>query len=242
MALTEQKQTEHGDVPRPHIWRSQDRYIVGVDLGQAADPTAVCVLQSYSVREDPVEPIIYRYDVRHLQRLPLGLSYPAVVSDVGMLLQREPLRGQAELVIDETGVGRAVGDIFEQKGLKPVRVTITAGSDEGSMSGSKRYTVAKSYLVSNLDAKLHTGELRFAKELSEASAMESELKDFRRHVSEAGRTSFEARSGKHDDLVLAVAIALWRAVKHRPKFDGSRSTDRPKVILGYQGLKRRWPR
>jgi hypothetical protein len=36
-----------------------------------------------------------------------------------------------------------------------------------------------------LDDKLHTGELRFAKELREAPAMESELKDFRRHVSEA---------------------------------------------------------
>jgi hypothetical protein len=39
--------------------------------------------------------------------------------------------------------------------------------------------------------------LRFAKELREAPAMESELKDFRRHVSEAGRYSFEARSGTH---------------------------------------------
>jgi hypothetical protein len=36
--------------------------------------------------------------------MPLGMSYPAIVHDVGLMLQREPLRGVAELVIDETGV------------------------------------------------------------------------------------------------------------------------------------------
>ncbi|MGB6659936.1 MAG: hypothetical protein WBE14_17600 [Xanthobacteraceae bacterium] len=41
--------------------------------------------------------------------------------------------------------------------------------------------------------------------------MADELKDFKRKVSEAGRVSFNARSGTHDDLVLAVAIAAWFA-------------------------------
>jgi hypothetical protein len=151
----------------PLCWRSPLRYIVGVDLGQASDPTAVCVLEAYAEREDPAEPMKNYFDVRHLMRLPLGTSYPAIVADVGVMLQREPLRNATELVIDEC-VGRAVGDIFIQQGLKPVRVTITAGDSAGEMAGGYRYTVSKSYLVSNLDAKLHTGELRFAKELREA--------------------------------------------------------------------------
>jgi hypothetical protein len=215
--------------PKPAVcWRSPSRYIVGVDLGQAADPTAVCVIESYAEREDPAEPMKFYYDVRHLMRMPLGLSYPAIVQDVGVMLQRPPLSAGAELVIDETGVGRAVGDIFLERGLKPIRVTITAGNDAGQMQGNARYTVSKSFLVSNLDAKLHTGELRFAKELREAPALETELKDFRRHVSEAGRYSFEARSGAHDDLVLAVAIALWRATSKKPSF--SRPSSPPRVL------------
>lgn len=40
-------------------------------------------------------------------------------------------------------------------------------------------------------------------------ALQDELKDFKRKVSEAGRVTFNARSGAHDDLVLAVAIAAW---------------------------------
>jgi hypothetical protein len=139
---------------REIVWRSPSRYIVGVDLGQSNDPTAVCVIEAYGEREDPTEPIIHRYDVRHLQRLPLGLSYVDVVADVGTMLQRDPVRG-ADLVIDETGVGRAVGDIFVRRGLKPIRVQITAGiDDEGTMQGWNRFAVSKSYLVSNLDRRV----------------------------------------------------------------------------------------
>jgi hypothetical protein len=65
-----------------------------------------------------------------------------------------------------------------------------------------------------------------------------ELKDFRRHVSEAGRYSFQARTGAHDDLVLAVAIAAWRAVRKKKTFNRSSRTP-PKVILGYASAKRR---
>ena len=179
--------------PKPPVcWRSPSRYIVGVDLGQAADPTAVCVLEL--TREDPAEPMKFYYDVRHLMRLPLGRSYPTMVHDVGVTLQQPPLDRDAELVIDETGVGRAVGDIFLERGLTPVLVTITAGADAGTMTGNALFG-QQELSVSNLDAKLHAGELRFAKELREAPALETELKDFRRHVSEAGRYSLEARSG-----------------------------------------------
>ena len=141
-----------------------------------------------------------------------------------------------ELVIDETGVGRAVGDIFNEAGLKPIKVTITAGNEE-AQNGFARFTVPKQILVSTLDAMMHTGELRIAKELRETPALETELKDFRRHVSEAGRYSFQARTGAHDDLVLAVAIPLWRAVRRKKTFN--RPSTPPRVRLGYASAKRR---
>ncbi|MGA7185978.1 MAG: hypothetical protein WBY67_22220, partial [Pseudolabrys sp.] len=75
-----------------------------------------------------------------------------------------------ELVIDETGVGRAVGDIFNEAGLKPIKVTITAGNEE-AQNGFARFTVPKQILVSTLDAMMHTGELRIAKELRETPAL-----------------------------------------------------------------------
>ena len=56
---------------------------------------------------------------------------------------------------------------------------------------------------------LHGGELRFADELREREALREELKDFRRHVTNAGRATYERAPASIDDLVLAVAIALW---------------------------------
>jgi hypothetical protein len=201
------------------------KYVLAADLGQSSDPTAIAVIEHrHAFREharggtDQVEDT---FDVRHLARLPLGLSYPAVVQEVGHLLARPPLLGNCELVIDETGVGRAVADIFDTAGLNPLRVSITAGSDQ-TWNGRGGWNVSKQILISTLDARLHTGELRFAKELLEAGAMQEELKDFRRKVSVAGRYAYEARVGKHDDLVLAVSIGLWaivgRPVNPAPQF------------------------
>jgi hypothetical protein len=194
-------------------------YVLAADLGQSTDPTAIAVMEHRQIFHHHYSGIRTqvgeRFDVRHLMRLPLGLSYPAVVQEVAMLLARKPIAGQCELIIDETGVGRAVADIFDATGLKPTRVSITAGSDQ-TRHGLRGWHVAKQILISTLDARLHTGELRFAAELLEAGAMQEELKDFRRKVSAAGRYAYEARVGKHDDLVLAVAIALW-AVVGRPK-------------------------
>ena len=56
---------------------------------------------------------------------------------------------------------------------------------------------------------LHAGELKTAKALPEAPALAQELADFRASISDAGYATFGARSSKHDDLVLALAIATW---------------------------------
>jgi hypothetical protein len=157
-----------------------------------------------------------RFAVVHAERLPLGTSYPEVVDHIGEVLTRPPLRDNCHLVIDESGVGRAVGDMFDQAGLRGVRVSITAGTDANKLDGHpRRWSVAKSLLISGVDARLHSGELRFAAELGEAHAIAEELKDFRRHLTAAGRATYQARVGRHDDLVLAVAIALWWTTERR---------------------------
>ena len=54
---------------------------------------------------------------------------------------------------------------------------------------------------------LHTDELKIAAALSDAEPLQEELKDFQRQVSDAGRATYSACVGAHDDLI-AVAIAL----------------------------------
>src|SRR4051794_28691039 len=110
--------------------RRSSQYVVGVDLGQSTDPTAIAVIEWQKGVIDHGTPWERHTglsahlqkpaevaDVRHLERLPLGMSYLAVVQRVADLLARPPVTG-AELIIDETGVGRAVGDIFVEGGMK----------------------------------------------------------------------------------------------------------------------------
>jgi hypothetical protein len=196
---------------------TERRYTVGVDLGQTIDPTAVAVIEKQRKPAlgigrvpDPLEyfPPVYR--VRHLERIPLRSSYPDIVSHVGRLMATAPLSSGARLVIDQTGVGRPIYDMFRAAGLRPTGITITSG-DSWSCDGDS-YRVSKLLLVSRLQAALHSGLLQVASSLPEAAALKAELADFRVNYTATGYSQFGAREGRHDDLVLSVAIALWHAV------------------------------
>jgi hypothetical protein len=200
--------------------KSRDDWHIGLDVGQSIDPSAVCAL-NHVVKPDPGEwlcddkartqkqPFTERFFVRHLERLPLGKPYPEQVQHVANLLQREPLKG-ATFALDETGCGRPVADLFDRAGLRPQRISITAGNEVTS-SGMSHH-VPKQFLVSNVESRLHTGELKFAAELTESPVLKEELRDFARKVSESGRVTYNARSGKHDDLILSICIALFVAL------------------------------
>jgi hypothetical protein len=121
------------------------------------------------------------------------------------------LEGKASLVIDATGVGPAVTDIFTKRGraFKAVKIH---GGDAESRDGSI-YRVPKRDLVSALQAALQTGTLKIASSLELAEVLRGELLNFRIKINLAtGHDSYEAwREGDHDDLVLAAALAVWAA-------------------------------
>ena len=119
------------------------------------------------------------------------------------------LPGGPELVIDFTGVGRPIFDMFISSGISPIGVLITGGTAE--THDGPICSVPKLTLVSRLQALLHEGRLKILRELDEAETLIRELQDFRMEFTAAGHMTFNARSGKHDDLVLALAIAVWRA-------------------------------
>jgi hypothetical protein len=147
------------------------------------------------------------FQIGHLERMPLQTLYPHVVTRVSDLMGR--LRGSRELVVDSTGVGRAVADMFVVAGLAPIGVTIVAG--DAITSEGLNYRVPKIMLVSRVQALLHNGQLKIHKHLADAPALVNELQNFRAQVTDLGHWRFGARANDHDDLVLAVSIALWRS-------------------------------
>ena len=98
--------------------------------------------------------------------------------------------------------------------MKPVRITITSGN-EVTHAGHDRWHVAKTVLISQVDAALHRGVLRFASTLSEAGAMKDELLDFRRKLSDAGRaTSRRALRRKDPERVAEIIRGI--GVREKP--------------------------
>jgi hypothetical protein len=199
------------------------KFAVGVDVGQAHDPTAICVASRIDTTTatpqlaaaNPAK--APRYEVLHLQRLALGMPYPQQVDAIEAMLCRAPLnRLSPSLLVDYTGVGRPVFDMFaERRALRHAQgVVITGGREtSGTRSG---WSVPKAELVSKLQALLHSGLLKIAASLPDAAVLARELQDFRVRFTESGNATFNAREGTHDDLVLALALAVFGL--SRPNF------------------------
>jgi hypothetical protein len=189
-------------------------FLIGLDLGQSADFSALCVVEgSAGAFDEPQTWEQKRYAVRHLQRWPLRTTYPAIVEDVRALYYRAPLAGQlVPLVVDATGVGRPVIDLFRASGLAAIGVTITGGLQD-NLGDGVNVTVPKRTVVSTLVACFQTERLKIAEALEAAPLLINELANFRLKVSlETGNETFESRRESiHDDLVLCVGIALWWA-------------------------------
>jgi len=163
--------------------------IIGVDLGQASDPTAI------AISED-------RRFIRHLERIPLNTPYPKVIGRIRELHDALPGCG---LVVDGTGVGRAVVDAMEESGLAPIVVTITSGKK--ARREGLRVWMPKPALIGPLVSGLESGTVRIAGALPDAPALLRELKAFTKILGERGHVGLEGR-GEHDDLVIAVALSI----------------------------------
>jgi len=146
--------------------------------------------------------------MRHLERLPLGTSYPDVIGRVAALLASPPLKDDAMLIVDGTGVGAAVVDDFRLALRSLVDLTITGG-DKITYEPPDRYRVPKRDLVGAVDSLLQADRLKIAPGLPEGTTLANELLNFKRSVSETAHDSYEGRQGTHDDMVLAVAMACW---------------------------------
>ena len=209
-------------------------FVIGVELGQVSDVTAIAVVESLTlpflrteeirerrwvslrpvyqgpdgkeVREHP--PV--NFALRHLERVPAGVSYPEIVSRV------QSLHGQLRkpvTVLDGTGVGTAAVELFRQSGFYASVFTLIAG-DQVTQDGSN-YRIPKRDVISSTQVLLQTGRLKIARSLPHAALLARELVNFRFKVGqERSEDVLDWREGPDDDLVLALAIAAWEAERN----------------------------
>jgi len=192
---------------------------LGVDVGQVRDPTAICVAEETrhvvtkptgGTRKESV------YIVRHVERRPLGESYPVVVQrivEVAAGIESTVKPGaKLWLVVDVTGVGRPVFDLITE-GIGRSRFRVTPATFTGTdrmegRYGSREIRVGKAYMVSRLQALLQTGRVKLP-ETREARALARELLDYELRVTvDANIQAGAFKIGRHDDLATALMLSV----------------------------------
>jgi len=183
------------------------KFFVGVDLGQSQDYTAICVLERLeSSTEAGKKQFIYH--LRHLERV-RGMPYPSIVDRVAKLMRAPELKGETSLVIDQTGCGRPVFDMFVEAGLDPIGISIHGG--DATTHDGRNWRVPKRDLVGCLQVLLQSSRLKIASELTLEPVLQAEMLNFKQKIDPiTAHDSYSAwRESDHDDLVLSVALATW---------------------------------
>jgi hypothetical protein len=212
-------------------------YYVGLDLGQSADYTALAVVQTVPTYDAATGKHSTELHLRHLERYPLKTPYTQIADHVRDLLSGPSFtvpvlengrvaKPSTQLIVDATGVGTAVTDLLTERRMNFVEVTITGLGQRVSRNGTRKYSVPKQDLVAALEVPLHKDTLKVAKGLELWSALREELLSFRRKQNrQTAHISYEHwRESDHDDLVLAAALACWKATYKR------KGTTRLKVV------------
>lgn len=182
------------------------KFFVGLDLGQANDYTALSVLEQLKEKDENV------YHIRRLERI-RGAPYPDIVKKVTTIMQSPTLVGNASLVVDATGVGAPVVDLFRQAKLSPIAISIHGG-DRATQEGPN-WRVPKRDLVGVLQVLLQNNRLKISIKLKLGQILQGEMLNFKQKIDlVTAHDSYSAwREEDHDDLVLSVALAAWAGEK-----------------------------
>ena len=195
---------------------ARPEYFLGLDLGQRQDYTAMALVTpveeadgafDYALRQ---QPMVRRLRVLRLEKMRLGTPYTEVVRRVEEVTRRPELDGRCTVVADATGVGVAVVEMLRAANLKGVLtpVTITCGVGKEHLDRGV-WHVPRTELLGKLVTAFGQGRLRVPRSSRFAPALVEEALEMKADAPGGGRRSEAA--GVHDDLVFALALAVWKA-------------------------------
>jgi len=201
---------------------------VGVDFGFHHDPTAMVVAEAVLDEErtdTDGEPLVI-FEARFVERMPLGTRTQDVVDRIAEVVEKLKEKAafpRIEAFVDATGVGIAVKDLLapalRQHGVLLHPVMITSGTRERREGGI--LYVPKEALVQRLGVLLDQGRVFVPPQERD---LQHELEAFRINISEkTRRPKYGAAPGEHDDLVIALALAVYREVHWRELVSGPRA-------------------
>lgn len=181
----------------------------GLDLGFRNDFSAHAVID---LVEDAGNRRTRKFCLRGVHRFPLGTPYTHIPVKVReSVAQSLPghfgPRPKSVLAVDAGGPGFPVVELLRQANLECVilPVVITGGAIGSSLPGGV-YSVPRKELVTLLRLSLENKMLIFPADMPLKRELIAELTA----IQPAGRQT------RHDDMAIAIALALWAAAKRLP--------------------------
>jgi hypothetical protein len=186
------------------------RYILALDPAQVRDWSALAAVELGHEKKKMM------YNLVSLERKQ-GLPYNEIVDwaikayRTDAFWREWDVSAPPELVVDATGVGLAVCDSLKLEMRKngphgPKPVVITSGNNLSHERGV--YHVGKARIVGDFLAAFDAGRVQINPNMPRYPALEKEMLSFRAELNAHG-ARFEAAPGEHDDLLMALAMAVW---------------------------------
>ncbi len=197
------------------------QYLIGVDCGELADPTAIAAAEV-----EPGDPD-YLVRVGYIQTLPLRTPFRRVADRIGEIENNLRQRGAVLVLVDSTGMGQSVPELAREKVKSPVISCRLTGGEDPACRGLY-WKIPKPEMVRELVRLVDQGRLRLPREypaeeirLAVVEALR-ELGDFQasQRKAGAGRVTFEGMKGSHDDIITAlglIALGASQRIKGRDK-------------------------
>jgi len=155
-------------------------YCLGVDLGKRVDYSVIAVVRK---QDDEVSLVYYK-------RWPLETPYSSVIGSVRVIIEK--LKQVQKVLVDQTGVGDYIVEDMQKGGIPNVEgITLTLPSKQ-EILGHLKQMMQNQLFTYPFDVNLT-----------------SELNVERFELTKTGQIQFSHPEGTHDDILWAVALAVY---------------------------------
>lgn len=161
-------------------------YVTGIDLAKTYDFTVLCTIDRITREVVALERF---QDVKWVQQQ--------------LQIQEHSFRyNNSFCIIDSTGVGDPIVESLSSSNISMFY--------EDSKPGFKITSASKAPLIQNLVIAIEQRLIRIPKEFD---VLIKELQAYEYQITKNGNITYNAPEGKHDDCVIALALAVW-AIRH----------------------------
>lgn len=193
-------------------------YLVSIDVAQSYDSTVIVIFEKCIDFQKDGRAVSYMIarDLKMIQQV----KYGDLAKYIYKLSQHADLHGNADFVIDSTGVGVALCDYIDAEGVETQRIVYTGGNGESAretqrktssgFTSDRKYCVPKEELITSLKIGLEQRRVRVAKGIPYEADIKKQFSHFIGMLSRTKRMIYgNDQDSIHDDIVCAFAQAAW---------------------------------